>query len=143
MSRHLCAQHKYYEMRSRYDVAHRASTEAHRAMKAAEAELVEAMLDEGVASMSLADGTAISLRNQASISVTQANEGVVREFLMDVVGDDALYCKEVLDKPAIMEMITQRLADEDLSEDEVPAEMKLKLRPAVTVRGWSARRQEQ
>jgi 3-oxoacyl-ACP reductase-like protein len=143
MSSHLVAQAKYYDLRSRYDVAHRTSQEAHRAMKAAEAELVEALIEANVSAMTLGDGTSISLRNQASISVTEKNEGVVRDFLMAEVGDDELFTKQTLDKPAIMEMITTRVQDGDLAETDVPAEMKLKLRPAITVRGWNARRTEQ
>lgn len=134
---HVQAQQEYYEMRRRHDVAKRKASEAWRAMKVAETKLVEVMMDMGLSRLDyMEDGTKIFFRGGLSVSITKENEAVVREWLRETYGDDEPFSKESLDKGAITARIKQDLAAGELSETEVPKDMKISQFPSIQVNGW-------
>lgn len=137
---HVVAQQRYYEARQRADIAKRVYSEAYRAQKDAEEKLIETMMDLGINTMSyMEDGTAIHFRAQCSVSVTQDNEEEVREWLRQQYGDDEQFSKDALDKPSIIAQIKADLASGELSETEVPKDMKLTQFPGISVSGWKKR----
>lgn len=97
-------------------------------------------MDLGINTMSyMEDGTAIHFRAQCSVSVTQDNEEEVREWLRQQYGDDEQFSKDALDKPSIIAQIKADLASGELSETEVPKDMKLTQFPGISVSGWKKR----
>lgn len=134
---HVKAQQHYYEMRRRHVLAQRKATEAYRAMKEAEHALVEIMMDMGLSKLDyMEDGSKITFRGGLSVSVTQENEEVVRSWLRREYGDDLPFETVRLDKSEITNRIKQDIEAGELSETEVPAEMKLKQFPSLVVNGW-------
>ncbi len=137
---HVQAQQHYYEMRQRHDIAKRTTAEAFATMKAAESELIERMMDLGISRLDyMDDGTRIHFQGRCSVSVTQANEHEVREFLRDTYGDDAPFSKDTLNKSAITDRIREGLKSSELSETDVPDTMKLNQYPGLSVTGWQER----
>lgn len=137
---HIQIQQRYYALRERCDVAERTYEEAKRAMREAEEELVEAMLDDGVERFSLKDGTTVFLKPQTFISVTQKNTAEIEEWLTEVEGDAAPFQKTVLDKAEIVDKVTTRLAEGSLSPMDLPDCLNFTQKPRAYVRGWKGRR---
>lgn len=134
---HVDAQVKYYKMRSRYEVAKRTASVAHDAMQAAKRELIEAMMDMGLDTLSyMEDGSKISFRGGLNISVTQANEAEVRDWLVQNYGDDTPFEDVKLNKAGIRKRIQEDLDAGQLSETELPKCLKLSRYPDIQVRGW-------
>lgn len=134
---HVQAQQAYYEMRRRHDIAKRTATEAYRAMREAEGKLIEAMMDIGVSKLDyMDDGSSINFFGGLSVSVTEKNEGEVRQWLRNEYGDDAPFEKVSMDKKAITDKIKEDIKSGALSETEVPDAMKLKQFPGIRVNGW-------
>jgi hypothetical protein len=129
----------YYEARAAYDTAKALSDSAHKDMKRAENDVIDAMLDEGTRSVGLDDGTSCSLRKQFTISVTKDNFHAIRTWLMDTVGDDKDFVEEVVSKPALLDFIRAAVDAGKLDEEAVPPFLNLNTRPTVNVRGWSKR----
>jgi hypothetical protein len=132
----------YYEARAYWDRVHAESSAAHTAMKRAETEAVEAMLDEDITSIGRDDGTHVSLRKQFLCSVTEHNEDRVREWLTEVEGDDAQFVVEKVHKPALVEWMKDKFEQAVMDEGDVPEFLKFTQRPALTVRGWKTRKAE-
>lgn len=141
MTRHLAKCEAYYAARRAYDEAHAASQAAFAAMADTERELIDCMLDEGVKSFKLDDGTTVSMKRQFAISVNQDNEFLLREWLTEEEGDIELFSKKTLDKSAITARIKERIEAGTLDESTVPEFLKLNTRPSVMVMGWKKRSQ--
>lgn len=134
----------YFAARALYDDIHAESKVAFSAWRAAEYELIEAMLKEKrpVVSEGVFGGQhlLVSLRKQFGCSVTIENEDRIREWLTEVEGSDADFVVEKVNKPALLEHLKQRIDDALLDESEVPDFLKLSSRPGITVRGWKDRK---
>lgn len=134
---HVQAQQTYYDMRRRHDIAKRTATEAYRAMREAEGKLIEAMMDIGVSKLDyMDDGSSINFFGGLSVSVTEKNEGEVREWLRESYGDDAPFEKVSMDKKEITSRIREDIKSGALSETDVPDAMNLKQFPGIRVNGW-------
>jgi hypothetical protein len=128
----------YYNARENYERWHELSAAGHEAMKNAEREAVDAMLNDGLKSLGLADGTHVSLRKQFTCSVTVDNEAQVREWLVEVNGDDSQFVVEKVHKPALVEWLRAEF-EKTMDEGDVPDFMKMQTSPALSVRGWKSR----
>lgn len=126
----------YYERRAAHERADHAAKQCYHEMKAAEAKLVDAMLEAGMPSVKRFDGTAISLRKNVSLSVTKDNSDQIRTWLIATVGDDKDFVEEVVAKSAITELVKQQL-EEGLADDDFPIFLKVSTRPGISVRGWN------
>jgi len=123
----------YYARREEYEQAKALSDSCYGAMKTAENELVDAMIDEGTRSIGLDDGTNVSLRKSLTISVTKDNFDAIRTWLRDTVGDDTDYVEEVVSKSPLLDLV------KTMDEADVPEFLRLNTRPNVNVRGWTKR----
>ena len=130
----------YYEARESYETAKALSDSAHKDMKRAENEVIDAMIDEGTRSIGLDDGTNCSLRSSFSISVAKDNFHAIREWLLDTVGDDKDFVEEVVSKPAVLDYIRAAVDAGKLDESGIPAFLNLNTRPTVNVRNWTNRK---
>ena len=129
----------YFAARSAYDEAHAISSERHKEMKALEYKLIDTMVDEGQARVEFDNGLQVSLRNQFTVSCTDANNQAWRDWLVETEGDDTPYVKEMIQKKHVTELLRKKIEGGQLSEDQVPEEFGLKTSPALYVRGWNSR----
>jgi hypothetical protein len=138
--KHVQAQRVYYEMRQRHDVAKRTASEAYKAMKAAEAELVESMLEAGISRLDyMNDGTKLHFRGIVNISITEENEPAIREWLIKNYGDDNPFMLERLSKKSVSEQIKKDMEAGELHETDLPEELKFSQIPGISVTGWNDR----
>ncbi len=128
----------YLQVRDAYDKAHATSVMAHRDMKFAESDLIDAMLDEGVKAHKLDNGINVSLRKQYSCSVNKGNEADIRRWLIEEEGDDKQFMVEKVHKPALLDWLRSR----GFEPEDAPAFLQLSTRPGITVRGWQTREAE-
>lgn len=129
----------YLNAREFYEGIHEQSQKAHKAMRAAEYELVDNMLDEGVPSVGLDTGIHVSLRKQFQCSVTVDNEERIREWYTEKEGGDGDIVHEKVNKPALIEYLRHKFEKEDWDEESVPEHLNLTTRPSITLRGWKNR----
>jgi protoheme ferro-lyase len=131
---------EYLSAREFYEGIHEQSQKAHKAMRAAEYELVNEMLDEGTNNVGLDTGIHVNLRKQFTCSVTVENEDRIREWLTEKEGDDARFVHEKVNKPAFVEWLREEILEkQQLDESDVPEFVKLTSRPSISLRGWSTR----
>lgn len=128
----------YVNARENYERWHELSASGYALMKTAEYAAVDAMLNDGIKSIGRADGTNVSLRKQFTCSVTLDNEAQVREWLVEVNGDDAQFVVEKVHKPALLEWLRGEF-EKTMDEGDVPEFLKMRTSPALSVRGWKMR----
>lgn len=133
----------FYVAREEYERLTKMVSDAYRAMKGAEHEAVDAMLNEGTKSIGRDDGTHVSLRQNFSCSVTIDNEDQIREWLVSTTGDDAQFIVEKVHKPALIEWLKERFKVARMDDSDVPDFLNLNTHPGLSVRGWKTRQQEQ
>ena len=129
----------YYAARAAHDDAKARATELEKSRRAAEAKLIDFMLDEGTTGVKRDDGTSVGLRQSVSLSCTKDNTDPIREWLMDELGDDSDFVEEVVSKPALTELVKNRIA-QGCGEDDFPEFMRVNTRPIISVQGWKNRR---
>lgn len=126
----------YYEARAEHDAIDERKKAAYRKMAARENELINAMIEEGIPSISRDDGSNVALRKHVTCSVTKDNFSAIRGWLRDTVGDDSDFVEEAVSKSAITELVKERIADGDIASD-FPAFLKVSTRPGLVVRGFN------
>lgn len=129
----------YYAARSAHDEANARKAAAYERMKEAERAVVTAMIDEEQQSVKRTDGTTVYLRRAVSLSVTQENSPMIRQWLMDTVGDDADFVREEVQKKAVADLVKSQL-EGGADEDEFPDFLRLSTFPNLSVNGWNNRR---
>jgi len=139
---HIRAQQKYYAMRERYEHASRVSKEAWKVMQKAEGALVDAMMDNGVTSFALEDGTRVDIRRHTTVAVNNKNYDVVKGFLDKQGWDAETYMKAKLDKAAIEAEVKRQLEASELQEFDIPEGMSFKRSQSINVTGWKTRSKE-
>lgn len=139
---HIRAQQKYYEMRERYDHADSVRREAKRAMDISEKELIDSMMDSGVSSFALHDGTKVHISRHVGVAVNKDNQDAVRRFLDKQGWDAETYTKTSMNKAAIEEEIKKQLESCELQEFDIPDGMCFKRRQSINVTGWKTRSKE-
>lgn len=127
---------RYIETRLDYDEAHEASVRADKAHKAAKAQLVETMIELGRTGEKLDNGLSFNLRNQFSISCSEANEEHVLDWLEEHYGDAEEFIVPKPNKRAITEKLKTDIEGGKLDELDVPDFFALKTRPDVSCTGW-------
>lgn len=128
----------YFAAREAYDSAKKASDEADKLRREAEKKVVDYMIENGITKVSLADGVTPLLANTVTISVTQESYEDIRAWLRASVGDDKDFLVTIPHKPAILELVKQRI-DEGVDTSELPAFLKVSTRPTLRVMGWKGR----
>lgn len=135
----------YLAARQAYDLIHKESQATHKAMKMAEYDLIDAMLNESAPSIGLdidGDGekdVTISLRKQVSCSVTKENEDEIRNWLVEMNGSDEDFIVEKVHKPALLEWLRERVGEDMTDESVLPASLKFSTRPGLQVRGLNSK----
>ena len=129
----------YFAAREAYDEAHAESSARHKAMKDVERLLIDKMIEEGQTRVEFEEGLQVSLRNQFSVSCTDANNQTWRDWLVETQGDDTPYIKEVVQKKFVTELLRKHIEAGELSEDDVPEAFSLNTFPALYVRGWNSK----
>lgn len=125
----------YYEARKAYDEAHRLSSEADKARRAAERALVDFMIEHQIKKVSRDDGTTPILVSATSIACNQENAEQIREWLVETEGDDTDYMVTVLSKPAVLELVKKKIK-KGADPSEFPEFLKCDTRPTLRVDGW-------
>ncbi len=129
----------FLEMKNYYDVAHKASQNAHKAWRLAESEMIDAMLNGQVKTFKhLETGEVFGLSEHFGISVTHNNTDLIRNWLVENEGDDAPFLTEVCDKKAVTAhvktLVEKNRAGGKADEDGVPEFLNLKTRPVLSHR---------
>ena len=131
---------EYLATRVAYDEAHALSSQAYKEHQAAKAKLVDLMLDEQKQSVKFRDGELAGmnffLKNEFSISCTEANNDEIKTWLQDRYGDVHEFTVEKVNKKSVVDRIKTDIEAEKLDEFEVPDFMNLKTRPDVTCTGY-------
>lgn len=140
MSGHLDAWGKYCEARLQAEQMKEAASKAWQAFKIAEAELVDAMLEDEVTSWKDTDGANVGLRRQFSIACNQENAQEVEDWLQLTTGDAQHYMKTALDKASVQAYVKDQVESGELEEANVPDFLKMSTRPGITVRGWEQKK---
>jgi len=126
----------YVAARLQHDVASAAAKQAKRAQLQAEDDLVEALLDTEMTQIKMESGLTLFLRKVFKVSISQENQGITRQWLLDTTGDDQPFVTEQVDKKAVEEHC------KTLDKDEVPGFLHLHTRPAIGVRNWGAAKED-
>lgn len=132
---HLSKLEAYITARKEQNKIKELSKAAEAVRRKAEAELVDAMVDAGMKSFKLEDGTSVNLRKRFDCSVNQDNNDQVENWLRETEGDVSPFQKLVLYKPAIVKMLKERAEREELDETKIPDFLNLRTTPGITVRG--------
>lgn len=114
------------------------SKKAEENRRKAEAELVDALLEAGMKSFKMDDGVSVGLRKRFDCSVNKDNNDQVEEWLRETEGDVSPFQKLVLYKPAIVKMLKDKAAKDELDETKIPDFLNLRSTPGITVRGLKA-----
>jgi len=128
----------YVAARDEHDRLKDLKTRAYDAQKAAETELIDAMLDQGLPQVKTDEGLTVSLRKDMNFSCTKDNFTFIREWLREEMGDDLPYVEEVVSKSALTELLKGKI-EEGTHESEFPPFLRLSTRPGLSVRGLKAR----
>ena len=141
MSDHIQKWHDYASARRSYDDAKEMASLTYKALKAAEVELVDAMLEANVTGIPAASGARVSMRPSFTIACNAENKPLIEAWLVDTQGDAEPYKKTDLDKSAVQELIAGKV-DDGAPTDSFPAFLNVKSRPTVTVTGWKKHREQ-
>lgn len=133
---------RYVAARDEHDARKEETTKAYKAWKAAENELIDAMLDQGMPQVKTDEGLTVSLRKNLNFSCTKDNFTAIREWLKESVGDDLSYVEETVSKSALTTLIKSMIEDDGAHESEFPEFLNVSTRPGLSVRGLSARGEE-
>lgn len=130
----------YCKLRDRYDLAKAKADEAWQAVRRAEARLSEVFAENGTESLKTADGITFALANTASLSVTRDNVDDVRDFIESLGEDSTMFLREAFDKPAIQELVLEKIADQKLDKEDIPDTLRPRFGKFLRVSGWKKRR---
>lgn len=136
MSDHLDAWGKYALARKRSEEAKDAASRAYAEMKAAEAKLIDAMLEEEVSSWKDTSGASIGMKRSFTIACNADNADQVEEWLRTEAGDAEPYKKVSLDKAAVTAYVKSRCEEKQEDPAKMPAFLNVSTRPIIAVRGW-------
>ena len=126
----------YYVARTAYEEAAKFASELAVERDRTEQKLIDAMLEQGLKSVQMANGTKPTLCKNVQISCTKDNFGVIRKWLVDTYGDDRDYVEETVNKWTVLAKVKKEL-DGGLDEKSFPPELKLSTRPGLRVIGIS------
>lgn len=130
------AKNRYFAARRCYEDAKALANGFAADMQRAKAQLIDEMVNEGTRTIGGEDGTTVSLRRSFTCSVTKDNYDAIREWLMDALGDDSPFVKEVVDKPSLQEKLREMVDDDGVDITTLPQFLRVSARPDVSVRGW-------
>lgn len=126
----------YYLARSEYE---RVKAEANRLkliMDKRKNLLIDEMLATKLKNFKRDDDTSVNFRRAFSISVTKENSEDIRQWLVDTLGDDSEFVKEVINKPALAERLEDMVTKEVITLEAIPQFLHVSTRPEIVVRGW-------
>lgn len=126
---------KYKEARTKYEEADRVAKELEKERRAAESELIDTFLDNGITSMACDDGSSVSLARRESISVNASNEQDVLMFLQEKHGDTQQFVTPKLNKKLVERYIKESIEEGQIQEFEIPSSMNYNTRPTVRLSG--------
>jgi hypothetical protein len=138
----FAAQKKYYDLRMRAEIAKRTASVAKQAMDEAERQLVAVMMDCGVRSLKLDDGSKPYLSSGVSIRCNEDNADDVRDFVNKQGWDAESLSTSKLDKWQVYEKVVDGLETGDLNELDIPQALGFKRYTKLNVEGWKTRKVE-
>lgn len=132
---------EYYRLRDMAETKKAELVTLNKAKQRAEAQLIDAMVDEKSSSMKRDDGTTISLRTAFTCSVTIANNEQIREWLTERLGDDKDFVETKCSKKLVESYCKGLIEDDDSDIDieDLPDFLNTSTRPTVSVLGWKNR----
>ena len=128
---------KYYNARRIYESEKARIAELEATSRRLEQEVVDALIDEGHKSISMADGTRPTLAKKVSISVTQDNDEAIRKWLLETEGDDTPYIVTHADKWRVHALVKSKIEKESLAPEDFPEFLKVNSRPGLRIGGWN------
>jgi hypothetical protein len=121
------ARNAYKQMRKQAD-------DLYHRMKEMESELVHAMSDDNLQSVRDADGVSIQLASRVSCSCTEENNGQIRDWLMETVGDDTGFVRPMVHKRSLLEYLKGQLENGHTDAD-FPDFLRVNTSPMLKVGG--------
>lgn len=135
-------QRTYYEARTEYDNAKAESDRLEKLWRAEEAKLIDAMMDEGVKSVTLDDGSRPTLAKTVSIKCNKDTHDRVREWLRDTVGDDSDFIETLPNRHKVAAHVKKCIEEEGLASSDFPGFLAVSVKPTMRVLGWKNRKSE-
>lgn len=127
---------KYSEARRQHDQVEQQKKNAWAALKAAERELVDAMVEGEVTSWRHANGQQVLTTRRFSIACNAENSDLVERWLVEELGDAEPFKVTKLDKSAVQSHIKRMCEDEGVDLETLPSFLQVSTSPTITVRGW-------
>lgn len=126
----------YLSKRDSYDQAYKESADAERAWRAAEREMIEYMIEHQVGAWKDRETEVkFELASRTSISFTMQNRQQIRDWLMEMTGDDEPFLVAMPDKTAvtnyIKELVNANRQDGDPDDKDIPGFLNLNTRPIL------------
>jgi hypothetical protein len=130
---------EYFAARHAYDEAKKIVAARAHTMNVKMNALIDAMNNEKMKAYPRTDGRLVSLKKSFKFSCTKDNLDETREWLVEAIGDDSDYVKEVVNKKALKELLTNL----DKEGQHIPEFLHVSTRPSVSVRGWKDEEDEE
>lgn len=124
----------YRSFRSMHETYRSQADTAYAAMKRAESELVQAMLDADATTFEV-DGMKPYLSADRECSVTKDNIEQVTEWLNSQRGGAEPFMRTAVDPWAVKRLVREELKD-GVDPESYPAFLKVAVRPRLNVKGW-------
>lgn len=136
----IAQQERYYRARTDYDNS-KADTEVfEKEWRDQEEKLIQRMMDAGVKSVTLADGSRPTLAKSTSAKCNKDNADQVSKWLIDTVGDDADFTVMMLDRWKVIGHVKKQIEEEGMDPLDFPEFLGVSTRPTIRVLGWEKRK---
>ena len=125
----------YYAARTRYEQAKAESNRLEELWRKEEQALIDAMLDAGVKSVTLDDGSKPTLTRSVKVKCTKDNADVVRSWLVETTGDDTDFIETLPNRFKVAAHVKKAI-ENGTAEDSFPPFLQVSTRPSIRVYGW-------
>lgn len=125
----------YYTARLAYERAKSESNRLEELWRAEEQKLIDAMLEAGVKSVTLEDGSKPTLTRSCKVSCTKDNATEVRSWLCEVHGSDDDFIETLPNRFKVAAFVKKKI-EGGVDEATFPPFLKVSTRPSIRVYGW-------
>src|SRR5690606_17634415 len=123
------------QARLAYEKAKAESNRQEELWRAEEQRLIDAMLEAGVKSVVLADGSKPSLTRSCKVRCTKDNAAAVRAWLCDTVGSDDDFIETLPNRFKVAAHVKKAI-ENGADEGSFPPFLEVSTRPSIRVYGW-------
>ena len=132
-------QREYYEARTSYDEAKAESDRLEKLWRVQESKLIEKMMDEGVKSVTLDDGSRPTLAKGVSVKCNKETHSQVRQWLLDTVGDDSDFVETLPNRFKVAAHVKKLIEEQHADPEGFPEFLAVSVKPTMRVLGWTKR----